>query len=156
VLRNKEMQELYIKLVEEEHEEWVEEYYDIASYEFAELKELTDLLYVTSGLAYQLGYKFDKAEQYKQTTNYDDNITDLVSEIASGDTSSKVLQHLIYCIYGYAKTMGWDIDTAFNRVHLSNLSKLDDSGQPIRREDGKVLKGPNYRPPYLEDLTDGK
>jgi len=39
-----------------------------------------------------------------------------------------------------------------DRVHKSNMSKLDDNGQPIYREDGKVLKGPNYKPPNLTDL----
>ena len=42
---------------------------------------------------------------------------------------------------------------AFNRVHSSNMSKLNDEGKPIYREDGKVVKGPNYSPPYLEDLV---
>jgi hypothetical protein len=40
---------------------------------------------------------------------------------------------------------------AFKRVHESNMSKLVD-GKPLLREDGKILKGPNYRPPYLLDL----
>ena len=35
----------------------------------------------------------------------------------------------------------------------SNMSKLDEDGKPILREDGKVLKGPNYKPPNLEDLV---
>lgn len=42
---------------------------------------------------------------------------------------------------------------AFDRVHQSNMSKLGDDGKPIRREDGKVLKGPNYQPPFLADLV---
>jgi predicted HAD superfamily Cof-like phosphohydrolase len=41
---------------------------------------------------------------------------------------------------------------AFWRVHESNMSKLGDDGKPLRREDGKVLKGPNYKPPVLDDL----
>lgn len=41
---------------------------------------------------------------------------------------------------------------AFRRVHKSNMSKLGDDGKPMRREDGKILKGPNYKPPYLGDL----
>lgn len=41
---------------------------------------------------------------------------------------------------------------AFERVHASNMSKLGDDGKPLRREDGKVLKGPNYVPPVLIDL----
>jgi len=32
------------------------------------------------------------------------------------------------------------------------MSKLDEEGNPIYREDGKVLKGPNYEPPTLTDL----
>ena len=49
--------------------------------------------------------------------------------------------------------MGWDLDEALHRVHESNMSKLDEDGKPIYREDGKVLKGPTYAPPQLEDLV---
>jgi len=49
--------------------------------------------------------------------------------------------------------MEWDLDEAMHRVHESNMSKLDEDGKPIYREDGKVLKGPNYSPPNLEDLV---
>ncbi len=44
------------------------------------------------------------------------------------------------------------LDEAFKRVHESNMSKLDSEGRPILREDGKVLKGPNYFKPDLSDL----
>lgn len=39
---------------------------------------------------------------------------------------------------------------AFNTVCASNMSKLDDNGQPLFREDGKVIKGPNYWAPTEE------
>ena len=65
----------------------------------------------------------------------------------------KELADLVYVAYQYATNMGWDLDEALNRVHLSNMSKLDDNGKPIYREDGKVLKGPNYKPPTLTDLV---
>jgi len=42
---------------------------------------------------------------------------------------------------------------ALTRVYESNMSKLGEDGKPIRREDGKVLKGPNYQPADLKDLT---
>ena len=43
--------------------------------------------------------------------------------------------------------------TAFNEVHRSNMSKLGEDGKPIyRKEDGKVLKGPNYSPPDLSTV----
>ncbi len=44
------------------------------------------------------------------------------------------------------------LEEAFVRVHESNMSKLGEDGRPIYREDGKVLKGPNYTPPTMEDL----
>ena len=65
----------------------------------------------------------------------------------------KELADLVYVCYQYAENMGWFLDEALNRVHISNMSKLGDDGKPIYREDGKVLKGPNYKPPNLEDLV---
>lgn len=44
-------------------------------------------------------------------------------------------------------------DAAFAEVHRSNMSKLGADGKPIRRADGKVLKGPNYTPPNLEQFV---
>ena len=64
----------------------------------------------------------------------------------------KELADLVYVCYQYAENMNWFLDEALNRVHLSNLSKLGEDGKPIYREDGKVLKGPNYKPPDLSDL----
>ncbi len=65
----------------------------------------------------------------------------------------KELADLVYVCYQYAENMGWLLDEALNRVHLSNMSKLGEDGKPIYREDGKVLKGPNYKPPDLSDLV---
>lgn len=65
----------------------------------------------------------------------------------------KELADLVYVCYGYAATFGWDLDTAFNRVHASNMSKFGEDGKPIYREDGKVLKSKNYVPPDLSDLV---
>lgn len=153
---NKITQDLYVVLVEEEHEEWIEDFYSHSAYAFDELKELADLLYVTAGLAYQMGYDIKKADRYEKNSIYDLSITDLVEDIALGNRSKKTLSNLMYCLFGYAKRNDWDLEMAYSRVHKSNLTKLDDSGKPIRREDGKVTKGPNYKPPFLEDLTNGK
>jgi predicted HAD superfamily Cof-like phosphohydrolase len=65
----------------------------------------------------------------------------------------KELADLVYVCYQYAANMDWDLDEAMDRVHKSNMSKLDDNGQPIFREDGKVLKSSNYQPPKLSDLV---
>ena len=64
----------------------------------------------------------------------------------------KELCDLVYVCYQFAANKGWDLDEAMDRVHKSNMSKLDENGQPIYRQDGKVLKGPNYKPPNLTDL----
>ena len=70
----------------------------------------------------------------------------------------KELADLVYVCFGYAATYGWDLDTALERVHASNMSKLGDDGLPIKNAEGKVIKGPNYQYPDLNDLvetTDG-
>jgi NTP pyrophosphatase (non-canonical NTP hydrolase) len=65
----------------------------------------------------------------------------------------KELADLVYVCFQYAENMEWDLETALDRVHKSNMSKLGLDGKPIRRQDGKVLKGPNYQPPVLNDLV---
>lgn len=66
----------------------------------------------------------------------------------------KELADLVYVCYGYADRFGWDLDEAFRRVHLSNMSKLDPvTGKPIFREDGKILKSSSYKEPNLGDLV---
>lgn len=64
----------------------------------------------------------------------------------------KELADLVYVCYQYAANMGWDLDRALELIHNSNLSKLDENGKPIYREDGKILKGPNYTKPNLNSL----
>lgn len=66
----------------------------------------------------------------------------------------KELADLLYVAYWLAARVGIDIEAAFARVHASNLSKLDPAtGRPLKREDGKALKGPAYRPPDLSDIA---
>jgi predicted HAD superfamily Cof-like phosphohydrolase len=65
----------------------------------------------------------------------------------------KELADLVFVCYQYAVNMQWNLDEALDRVFRSNMSKLDEDGKPIYRNDGKVLKGPTYKPPYLEDLV---
>lgn len=64
----------------------------------------------------------------------------------------KELADLVYVCFQLAAARGWDLSTALCRVHESNMSKLV-NGKPLRNEDGKVLKGPNYKPPTLTDLV---
>ena len=66
----------------------------------------------------------------------------------------KELADLVYVCFQFAASQEWDLDEAMHRIHESNMSKLGDDGKPIYREDGKVLKGPNYKPPILNDLIE--
>ena len=61
-----------------------------------------------------------------------------------------------YLIHGTALEFGLQdyMQDGFNEVHRSNMSKLDLDGNPIYREDGKVLKGPNYSPPNLSSILE--
>lgn len=65
---------------------------------------------------------------------------------------AKEMADLVYVIYGLAITFGIDLDEAVKRVHESNMSKLGADGKPIVREDGKILKGPDYREPNMEGV----
>ncbi|WP_438971992.1 hypothetical protein [Polaribacter sp.] len=46
------------------------------------------------------------------------------------------------------------IEAVFNEIQNSNMSKLGEDGLPIYREDGKVLKGPNYFKPNIKAILD--
>lgn len=63
---------------------------------------------------------------------------------------AKELADLMYVTIGTAVTFGLPLEQVFAEVHRSNMSKLGEDGKPIYREDGKVLKGPNYFEPKLE------
>ena len=63
----------------------------------------------------------------------------------------KELADLQYVLSGMVVSLGIPMEEVFQRVHNSNMSKLVD-GKPLKREDGKFLKGPNYKKPDLSDL----
>jgi|TARA_B100000767_G_C19709845_1_gene512269 predicted HAD superfamily Cof-like phosphohydrolase len=46
------------------------------------------------------------------------------------------------------------IEEVFNEIQRSNMSKLGEDGKPIYREDGKVLKGPNYFKPNIKEILE--
>ena len=68
-----------------------------------------------------------------------DRRTDLIKELSD----------LVFVCYQFAAAFNLDLDKAMSLVFESNMSKLDEQGNPIFRPDGKVLKGPNYQPPDL-------
>ena len=66
----------------------------------------------------------------------------------------KELSDLVYTCYGYAIDAGWNLDEAVRRVHENNMGRMfQDDGTIKRREDGKIMKNPNYPAVNLEDLV---
>jgi predicted HAD superfamily Cof-like phosphohydrolase len=45
------------------------------------------------------------------------------------------------------------IGEVFDEIQRSNMSKLGSDGSPVYREDGKIMKGPNYTPPDLKYIV---
>lgn len=62
------------------------------------------------------------------------------------------LGDLVYVIYGAALVWGIDLSAVVSEIHRSNMTKLGADHKPVYREDGKILKGPNYRPPDIAGL----
>lgn len=127
---------LWAKLIQEEYEELEE------ALSFPDkrniLKEAQDLLYVQIGFnnvsvgAEQLGL-FSEREHGE--------LMNLLGK--AGDLYTKAIEAL--------GTV--NLYEAFRRVHLSNMSKMGEDGLPLKDSNGKILKGPNYKEPDLDDLV---
>ena len=92
-----------------------------------------------------LRYKLMREENEEYLDAANDN--DLV-EVADA------LGDMLYILCGTIIEHGMQhkIEEVFNEIQRSNMSKLGEDGRPIYREDGKVLKGPDYWPPDLESV----
>ncbi|QMU65348.1 MAG: hypothetical protein GKR88_14325 [Flavobacteriaceae bacterium] len=66
------------------------------------------------------------------------------------------LGDMLYILCGTILEHGMQdkIEAVFNEIQRSNMSKLGENGKPIYREDGKVLKGPNYFKPNIKAILD--
>ena len=107
------------------------------------------------GLDYPTSHTIMDSEKKLRRVLIQEEYTELMDAISNGgdDEVLKELCDLVYVCVGFAVTYGWSFDTAFNRVHQSNMSKLDPDGNPVYREDGKVVKPSGYKPPKLLDLV---
>ena len=63
------------------------------------------------------------------------------------------LTDILYVTYGAGHAFGIDLDKCFDEVQNSNMSKLDENGEPIYNQSGKVMKGPNYFKPDLSKFV---
>ena len=62
------------------------------------------------------------------------------------------LGDLEYVVNGMALNMGIPLPEVVKEIHRSNMTKLGEDGKPIYREDGKILKGPDYEHPQLMEV----
>ena len=106
-----------------------------------ELKPIADLPSPITELRYNL--MKEENEEYLEAVKSNDLI-----EI--GDA----LGDMLYILCGTIISHGFQdkIEALFDEIQRSNMSKLGDDGKPIYREDGKVLKGPNYFRPDIEKI----
>jgi len=101
-----------------------------------------------------------KAEFPDATTTHlrvdliEEELNELKEAIANEDLIevADALADLLYVVYGAGGAFGINLDACFQEVHSSNMSKLGKDGKPIYREDGKVMKGPNFREPDLKSI----
>jgi predicted HAD superfamily Cof-like phosphohydrolase len=63
------------------------------------------------------------------------------------------LGYLLYVVLGTAVEHGLDLEPILAEIHRSNMSKLGAEGNPIFREDGKILKGPKFFLPDLDKVV---
>lgn len=113
---------LWRKLIEEETRELGEALDNL-------LKEFCDLQYVIAGY---------------------ENVT---GEAPDNDPENTLGSHRYNLIANMLMLVSQEeIDACFLEVHRSNMSKLGEDGKPIRREDGKILKGPNYSPADIQKV----
>jgi len=85
----------------------------------------------------------EENEEYLEAANNNDLV-----EVADA------LGDMLYILCGTIIEHGMQhkIEAVFAEIQKSNMSKLDENGKPIYREDGKVLKGPNYFKPNIASI----
>ncbi|RTY95178.1 nucleoside triphosphate pyrophosphohydrolase family protein [Flavobacterium sp. GT3R68] len=85
----------------------------------------------------------EENEEYLEAVQNDDQV-----EIADA------LGDMLYILCGTIIEHGLQhkIEAVFDEIQRSNMSKLDEQGKPIYREDGKVMKGPNYFKPDFSEI----
>ncbi|CAM3445053.1 nucleoside triphosphate pyrophosphohydrolase family protein [Aequorivita lipolytica] len=87
----------------------------------------------------------EENEEYLEAANSNDLV-----EVADA------LGDMLYILCGTIIEHGMQnkIEEVFSEIQRSNMSKLGEDGKPIYREDGKVLKGPNYFKPNIKEILE--
>ena len=89
-------------------------------------------------LRFRINFLQEELDELKEAMNNNDLL-----EVADA------LTDILYVTYGAGHAFGINLDKCFDEVQNSNMSKLNENGEPIYNESGKVMKGPNYFKPNL-------
>lgn len=145
--------ELQIDLVEEEIDELLEAMEDIKEKGTAThakvsqyLKEHADVLFTLAGLTVMVEKSDVTSLPHKISAR-------LVDATLLGLSTTNTVDVIESWVFG--RSLKEERFEAFLRVVESNNSKVDDNGNPIRDEKGKIMKGPNYKPAQLDDIVRG-
>ena len=90
---------------------------------------------------------------------HDEELNELIEAMDEDDDLVPIADaicDLIYVLCGTAVSFGIPLDECFAEVQRSNMSKLGFDGNPIVRDDGKILKGPDFTPPDLRSIIYGQ
>lgn len=162
-----------VALVVEEAREYAEAEADNDFIEVADA--LGDLVYVAVGAALAHGFpiasyrvardygNFEAAEPtldiparrlWVQRVNHQVSEYVRAEQLADFPLMKSALAAIVDTCYAAAKAHGIDLDEVLEEIQRSNLSKLGEDGKPIYREDGKVLKGPDFFTPDIEAVLE--
>ncbi len=113
-------------------------------------------------ICFNLPRKYHKVDLSDQALNrlrlglIEEECSELQSAIYVTDPDpvevADALGDLAYVVFGAALAWGIDLEDVVGEIHRSNMTKLGEDGKPIYREDGKVLKGPNFEEPNLRRI----
>ena len=129
---------VWVNLIEEEANEVLKAFSNEGPEQH--LKELADLRYVIVGFTLVRPSLLEAlvSQEGIDKLSYVDKLMGAVHEML--DASS-------------ARYTDAQLSEAFSLVHTSNMSKLGEDGKPVRRADGKIMKGPHYKAPDLSLLV---
>lgn len=101
------------------------------------------------------GYNFENCALHERLIQ--EELDEMKMSTNVVDISDAIIDQM-YLLFGYAIDLGISdkLEAMFDEVHASNMSKLDIDGNPIYREDGKVLKSDLYFKPNLKAILEPK
>jgi predicted HAD superfamily Cof-like phosphohydrolase len=160
---------LRFDLIKEEFEELIE------AYDGADIVEVVDALadieYVTKGAAVVFGivgkvrYQLEIMEEPDAPYLFNEDAQEEILKMLSHaiifndiDKGAEVLAAILKLLDYTSNLIKVDLDSATAAVHKSNMTKLGEDGKPVRNENNKVIKGPNYQTPTkdIENILFGE